>query len=71
MISLQLVRDEIMKQRIHRERLLFKWITKDHEIVVGFKSVKHSKCSQCGKTIPYGHTICDNCFKESKKISKK
>jgi hypothetical protein len=63
-----------MKQRIHRERLMFRWITKNHEIVIGFKSVKHSKCTVCGKPVPLGNTICDVCFEQFKKqkyISKK
>jgi NMD protein affecting ribosome stability and mRNA decay len=50
---------------------MFKWITKNHEIVVGFKSVKRGKCSRCGKAIPLGNNICDECFREDKKISKK
>jgi len=57
--------------QIHRERLMFKWITKDHEIVVGFKKVGHGKCSICGRRIPKGNTICDECFKKQKEISKK
>ena len=60
-----------MKQRIHRDKFMFKWITKNHEIVVGLKSVKHAECSKCGKSIPYGSNICDDCFMEDKKISKK
>jgi len=60
-----------MKTRIHRDRLMFRWITKNHEIVVGFKSVKHGKCSRCGKTIPSGSNLCDECFKKDKIISKK
>lgn len=60
-----------MKQRIYREKLLFKWITKNHEIVVGFKGVKRGKCSKCGKVIPYGSNICDDCFMKDKEISKK
>ena len=60
-----------MKQRIHREKFMFQWITKNHEIVVGFKSVRRSKCSKCSKAIPYGSNICDECFMEEKKISKK
>jgi len=57
--------------QIHRERLMFKWITKDHEIVVGFKKVGHGKCSVCGRRIPTGNTICDECFKKQKEFSKK
>jgi len=60
-----------MKQRIHRDRLLFRWITKDHEIIVGFKRVKHDQCMGCGKTIPWGTTLCDECFEQIKKISRK
>jgi len=57
--------------QIHREGLLFKWITKDHHIVFGFKRVGHNKCSVCGKGVPKGNTICDSCFKKEKSISKK
>ena len=57
--------------QIHREGLLFKWITKDHEIVLGFKHIGHGKCNVCGKRIPKGNTICDTCFEKEKKISKK
>ncbi len=60
-----------MKMKIHREKLLFNWITKDHEIVIGFKRVKHGKCSKCGKTITSGNTLCNECFEKDKKISKK
>jgi predicted amidophosphoribosyltransferase len=60
-----------MKTRIYRDRLIFRWITKNHEIVVGFKSVEHSKCVLCGKAVPLGNTVCDECFKKSKDISKK
>jgi len=60
-----------MRSQIHREGLMFSWITKDHEIVVGFKSVYRGKCSICGRRIPAGNTICDECFKKDKKISKK
>ena len=56
---------------IHREGLLFKWTSKDHEIVVGFKQVGHGKCSVCGARIPVGNTICNSCFEKNKKISKK
>ena len=51
--------------------MIFRWITKNHEIVVGFKSVEHSKCVLCGKAVPLGNTVCDECFKKSKDISKK
>jgi hypothetical protein len=57
--------------QIHREGLMFKWTSKDHEIVVGFRAVKHGKCSECGRRIPIGNTICNNCFEKEKKISKK
>ena len=57
--------------QIHRDRLMFKWITKNHHIVIGFKRVGHAKCSVCGKRIPSGNTICDSCFKNEKEISKK
>jgi uncharacterized OB-fold protein len=57
--------------RIHRDKLLFRWITRNHEIVVGFKRVDHGKCVKCGKTIPSGNTLCDDCFKRDKDISKK
>ena len=60
-----------MKQKIHRDQLLFKWITENHEIVVGFRRVKHNKCQICGKRIPYNETICDECFKKVKKVSDK
>ncbi len=57
--------------QIHREDLTFKWITKDHEITVGFKRVGHGKCSICGTRIPRGNTICDKCFEQEKNVSKK
>ena len=60
-----------MKTQIHREGLLFKWITKDYEIIVGFKRVGHGYCRVCGKRIPAGSNICDKCFEKEKKISKK
>ncbi len=60
-----------MKSQIHREGLMFNWITKDHEIVVGFRHVARGKCSICGRRVPSGNTICDECFKKDKKISKK
>ena len=60
-----------MKQKIHREKFMFNWITKHHKLVVGFERVKHGKCSRCGKTIDAGSTLCDDCFKIEKKISKK
>ena len=60
-----------MKQKIHRNKLMFNWITKNHKIVVGFERVRHSKCSKCGRTISAGNNLCDDCFKEEKKVSKK
>lgn len=60
-----------MKQRIHREQLLFKWVTENHEIVIGLKRVKHNKCQICGKRISGNETICDDCFNKQKKISDK
>lgn len=57
--------------QIHREGLMFKWSSKDHEMVIGFRHVPHSRCSVCGKRIPAGNTICDECFNKDKKISKK
>ena len=60
-----------MRSEIHREGLMFNWITKNHEIIVGFKHVLRGKCSVCGKRIPFGNTICDECFKKDKEISKK
>ena len=56
---------------IHREGLMFKWSSKNYKIVIGFKRVDHSKCSICGKRIPVGNTICNECFEKEKKISKK
>ena len=60
-----------MKHKIHREKFMFDWISKNHKIVVGFERVKHGKCSKCGKTIADGITLCDDCFKIGKKVSKK
>lgn len=57
--------------QIHREGLMFRWSTKDHEIVLGFKKIGHSHCNICGKRVPHGNTICDKCFEKEKKISKK
>jgi len=57
--------------RVHREGLLFKWVTKDYEIAVGFKRIGHGICALCGKRIPHGNNICDKCFEKEKKISKK
>ena len=33
--------------QVHRDGLLFKWVTKDYEIVVGFKRVGHGRCKIC------------------------
>ena len=60
-----------MKSKVHREGLMFNWITKEHDIVVGFKRTFRGKCSECGKMIPAGNTICDGCFEKEKKISKR
>jgi predicted amidophosphoribosyltransferase len=60
-----------MKQRIHRDKLMFQWITKNHEIVIGFKRVRYGTCSKCGKDIPLGNTLCDACFAKFKDYSKK
>jgi hypothetical protein len=57
--------------RVHRDNLMFRWITKNHEIVVGFKNVGHNKCVFCGKAVPLGDTVCDGCFDKGKSISKK
>ncbi len=56
---------------IHREGLMFKWSSRNYEIVFGFKRVDHSICSICGKRIPAGNTICNKCFEKEKEISKK
>ncbi|MBN1860898.1 MAG: hypothetical protein JW840_05500 [Candidatus Thermoplasmatota archaeon] len=60
-----------MKQRIHRDNLMFHWITKHHEIVVGFKQIWHGACRLCGKSIPEGDSLCDACFAQNKAVSKK
>jgi predicted amidophosphoribosyltransferase len=60
-----------MATRIHRDNLIFRWITKNHEIVVGFKSVKYGRCSLCGKKTSLDSNICDECFDKGKDISKK
>ena len=60
-----------MKQKVHREKFMFEWFTINHKIVVGFEHVKHGRCSKCGKTIATGSTLCDDCFKKEKKISRK
>jgi hypothetical protein len=60
-----------MKQRIHRDKLMFHWFTKHHEIVAGFKRVRYGSCRQCGKSIPEGESLCDACFARDKDVSKK
>ncbi|MCK4364992.1 MAG: hypothetical protein KAW45_02970 [Thermoplasmatales archaeon] len=60
-----------MKSQVHRDGMMFNWITENHEIALGFKRVLRGKCSECGKKIPFGNTICDSCFKKDKEISKK
>lgn len=60
-----------MKQRIHRDKLMFHWITSHHEIVVGFKRVLYGTCTKCGKSIRAGDSLCDKCFRENKQVSKK
>lgn len=60
-----------MKTRVHRNGLMFKWITENHEIVAGFKRVKLVKCSSCGRRIPFGNTLCDACFEKDKDVSRK
>ena len=60
-----------MKSEIHREGLMFKWRSKDYQIVVGFKRTKYGSCKICKKRIPFGSNICDECFKKEKSISKK
>jgi hypothetical protein len=60
-----------MKQRIHRDKLMFHWITKHHEIVVGFRKVRYGTCRTCGKSIPEGESLCDVCFAKGKAVSKK
>ena len=56
---------------IHREGLMFKWGSKNYEIIVGFKRVDHGKCRVCGKRIKAGNNICNECFEKEKKVSKK
>ena len=60
-----------MKQRIHRDKLMFHWISKHHEIVVGFKRVRYGTCRSCGKSIREGDSLCDECFAKSKEVSTK
>ena len=57
--------------RIHREKLLFTWFTKNHEIIIGFKQAKRGTCTKCKKSIPLGNSLCDDCFKKGKEISEK
>jgi len=56
---------------VHREGLMFKWMTKNHNIFLGFKRVETGRCSSCGKRIPAGNTLCDACFNKEKDISNK
>ena len=60
-----------MKQKVHRDKLMFSWITQNHKLVMGFERFKHSTCSNCGKRIKTGNTLCDDCFVEQKQVSKK
>lgn len=60
-----------MKQRIHRDRLMFHWITKNHEIVIGLKRARYGTCRNCGKSISEGESLCDTCFAQEKSLSKK
>ena len=60
-----------MRTKIHRDGLMFEWISENHKIIVGFKRVKYGRCAKCGKKIPEGHNICDECFDKEKKISNK
>jgi len=50
---------------------MFHWITKHHEIVVGFKQARYGTCRKCGKTIFEGDSLCDTCFAKDKEISEK
>ncbi len=50
---------------------MFHWITKHHEIVVGFITKRYGKCEKCGKSIPEGETMCDQCFARDKEVSAK
>lgn len=50
---------------------MFHWITKNHEIVVGFITRRHGVCEKCGKRIPAGDTLCDQCFALDKEVSTK
>jgi hypothetical protein len=50
---------------------MFRWVTKNHEIVTGISRVKHNKCKSCGETIPKGNTLCDVCFEKEKEVSQK
>jgi hypothetical protein len=57
--------------KIHRENLLFKWMTRNYEITFGFKKVPHERCTKCGRPVPRGSNLCDDCFEEMKKYSSK
>ncbi|MBN2066750.1 MAG: hypothetical protein JW771_08105 [Candidatus Thermoplasmatota archaeon] len=60
-----------MKHHVHREKLLFTWTTTHHQLVAGFKRVRRNKCNRCGRLIPEGNTLCNECFELEKPISKK
>lgn len=62
---------ETVSPRIHRNKLMFHWITKHHEIVVGFIRKRYGKCEKCGRSIPEGETMCDQCFAKDKEVSAK
>jgi hypothetical protein len=50
---------------------MFYWITKHHEIVVGFKQVHYSICRKYGKCISEGDSLCDARFSKDRNFSKK
>ena len=50
---------------------MFKWMTRNYEITFGFKKVPHERCTKCGKPVPRGSNLCDDCFEEMKKYSSK
>ena len=60
-----------MKTKVHRDGLIFEWISENHKITIGFQKVIHGRCTHCGKRVDEDHTICDECFEKDKKISKK
>jgi len=55
-----------MKQRIHRDKLMFHWITEHYEIVMGVKRVRYGPCRLCGKRISKRDSLCDICFAKDK-----